>query len=150
MDHILTSGLREVIAAGFKITVFYLSYTLPALRQFEHTKCYMIYHPRLRRNIQVGVLIDHMLTTCTYICFRYGGTSIYVKFLGMFPLAKFSCFRVARAKQNLLTQNLSCNMLYNTKYCWRHITELKPSIVAVMQHVCQVTLSTSLHTHQPF
>jgi hypothetical protein len=23
-------------------------------------------------------------------------------------------------------------------------------IVAVVQHVCQVTLSTSLHTHQPF
>jgi hypothetical protein len=38
-------------------------------------------------------------------------------------------------------------MLYDAKYCWRHITKLIPSIVAVVQHVCQVTLSTSLHTH---
>jgi hypothetical protein len=38
-------------------------------------------------------------------------------------------------------------MLYDTKYCWRHITKPIPSIVAVVQHVCQVTLSTSLHTH---
>jgi hypothetical protein len=40
--------------------------------------------------------------------------------------------------------------VYNTKYCWRHITKLIPSIVAVVQSVCQVTLLTSLHTHQPF
>jgi hypothetical protein len=31
-----------------------------------------------------------------------------------------------------------------------HITKQIPSIVAVVQHVCQVTLLTSLHTHQPF
>jgi hypothetical protein len=63
----------------------------------------------------------------------------------------FSCFRVTRAKQNLLTQNLSCSMLCDTKYCWRHITKQIPSIVAALQLVvCQVTLSTSLHTHQPF
>jgi hypothetical protein len=47
----------------------------------------------------------------------------------MFP------FRVARAKQNLLTQNLSCNMLYDTKYCWRHITMPISSIITVVQHV---------------
>jgi hypothetical protein len=40
-------------------------------------------------------------------------------------------------------------MLYDTKYFWWHITKPIPSIVAVVQHVCQVTLSTSLHTHQP-
>jgi hypothetical protein len=53
---------------------------------------------------------------------------------------------------------LSCNMfvrshcrlhwhhpfLYDTKCCWWHITKPIPSIVAVMQHVCRVTLSTSL------
>jgi hypothetical protein len=41
-------------------------------------------------------------------------------------------------------------MLCCTKYYWRHITKSVPSIVAVVQHVCQVTLLTSLHTHQPF
>jgi hypothetical protein len=41
-------------------------------------------------------------------------------------------------------------MLYDTKYCWRHIIKPIPSIVAVVQHVCQVTVSTSLRTHQPF
>jgi hypothetical protein len=53
---------------------------------------------------------------------------------------------------------LSCNMFvrshfwlhythqpfaYDTKYCWRHITKPIPSIVTVVQHVCQVTLLTS-------
>jgi hypothetical protein len=65
-------------------------------------------------------------------------------------LFKVQLFQIARVKQNLLTPNLSWNMLYDTKYCWQHITKLIASIVAVVQHVCQVTLSTSLHTHQPF
>jgi hypothetical protein len=38
----------------------------------------------------------------------------------------------------------------DTKYCWQHITKQVPTIVAVVQHVCQVTSSTSLHTHQAF
>jgi hypothetical protein len=38
-------------------------------------------------------------------------------------------------------------MLYDTKYIWLHITKPIPSIVAIVQHVCQVTLSTSLQTH---
>jgi hypothetical protein len=38
-------------------------------------------------------------------------------------------------RNNLLTQNLSCNMSYDTKYCWRQITKPIPSIVAVVQHV---------------
>jgi hypothetical protein len=49
---------------------------------------------------------------------------------------------------------LSCNMFVKS-HCRLHYTHINrlytiPSIVAVMQHVCQVTLSTSLHTHQPF
>jgi hypothetical protein len=63
--------------------------------------------------------------------------SLYIKRLGMFP------FKVAWAKQNLLTQNLPGNMLYDTTYCWRHITKPIPRTVAVVQHVCQVTLLTS-------
>jgi hypothetical protein len=39
--------------------------------------------------------------------------------------------------------------VYDTKYCWWHITKPIPSIVTVVQHICQVTLSTSLHTRQP-
>jgi hypothetical protein len=49
-----------------------------------------------------------------------------------------------------INTNLLCNMLYDTKYSWQHITKSIPSIVAVVQHICQVTLSTSLRTHQPF
>jgi hypothetical protein len=41
-------------------------------------------------------------------------------------------------------------MLYDAKYCWQHITKPIPSIVAVVQHVCHVTLSTSLHTIPSF
>jgi hypothetical protein len=59
-------------------------------------------------------------------------------------------FQGCKSETELLTQNPSCNTLYDTKYCWRHITKQIPSVVAVVQHVCQVTLSTSLHTHQPF
>jgi hypothetical protein len=52
--------------------------------------------------------------------------------LGMFPF-KVQLFRVARMKQNLLIQNLSCNMLYDAMYCWRHITKPIQSTVAVVQ-----------------
>jgi hypothetical protein len=41
------------------------------------------------------------------------------------------------------------NRTYQHKIC-RATSYTIQSIVAVMQHVCQVTLSTSLHTHQPF
>jgi hypothetical protein len=43
-----------------------------------------------------------------------------------------------------------CNVLHDTKYYWRRITKPIPSFVAVVQHDCQVTVSTSLHTHKPF
>jgi hypothetical protein len=43
---------------------------------------------------------------------------LYIKRLSLSLRSRFSCFKVARAKQNPFTQNLSCNMLYDTKYCW--------------------------------
>jgi hypothetical protein len=50
-------------AAGLNMTVFCLSYVHPGLTQVRHTKCYQNYYPKLRRNIEVGVLIDQILTT---------------------------------------------------------------------------------------
>jgi hypothetical protein len=75
--------------------------------------------------------------------------TIYIKHVGMFPF-KVQLFQGCKSETNLLTQNLSCNMLYDTKYCWWYIIKQIPSNVAVVQHVCQITLSTSLHTHRPF
>jgi hypothetical protein len=45
-------------------------------------------------------------------------------------------FQGCKSETELINTNPSCSTI--------------PSIVAVVQHVCQVTLSTSLHTHQPF
>jgi hypothetical protein len=63
MDHNQTSfGLRQMTAAGLKITMFCMSYTYPALRQVKHIKCYQNYCPKLRRNIRVRVITDNLLT----------------------------------------------------------------------------------------
>jgi hypothetical protein len=35
--------------------------------------------------------------------------------------------------RTFFSQNLLCNLLYDTKYCWRHITKPIPSILAVVQ-----------------
>jgi hypothetical protein len=64
MDQILTYFcLREKIAAGLKITMFSLPYLHQAPRQVKHIKYYQIYYPKMRKNIGVGVFIDHILTT---------------------------------------------------------------------------------------
>jgi hypothetical protein len=51
---------------------------------------------------------------------------------------------VARAKQNLLKQNLSCNMLYDNKYCWRHITK---SILIIVGGILQSRYQVLLAAH---
>jgi hypothetical protein len=86
---------------------------------------------------------------------------MYIKRLGTFPF-KVQLFQgCKRETEPINTKSVVKHVIRyqvllatyykaDTKYCWRHITRPIPSIVAVVQHVCQVTLSTSPHTHQPF
>jgi hypothetical protein len=57
---------------------------------------------------------------------------IYIKRLGMFPF-KVQLFQGCESETEPKTQNLLCNMLYDTKYCWWHITKSIPSTVAAVQ-----------------
>jgi hypothetical protein len=54
---------KKLSAAQLKTTMFYLSYTQPALRGVKHIKCYQDYYPKLTRKVWVGVLNDQTLTT---------------------------------------------------------------------------------------
>jgi hypothetical protein len=71
---------------------------------------------------------------CIFCCSLW-----YKYFLGILPF-KVQLFQGCKSETEPI----------NTKSVVQHFTKPIPSIVAVVQLFCQVTLSTSLHTHQLF
>jgi hypothetical protein len=63
----------------------------------------------------------------------------------MFPF-KVPLFQGCKSETEPVNTKSVLQHIY-IKYCWRHIKKPILSIVAVVQPVCLVTLSTSLHTH---
>jgi hypothetical protein len=79
-----------------------------------------------------------LIVTCLYIIIihheRNSGLDLRICSFKAQAVLGLSCWYI-------YLQNLSCNMLYDTKYCWRHITKPIPNIVgSILQSQYQVFL----------
>jgi hypothetical protein len=72
-----------------------------------------------------------------------------IKRFGMFPF-KIQLFQGCKSDTEPINIKSVVQHVIRYQVLLGHITKPIPSIVAAVQHVCQVTLSTSLRTHQPF
>jgi hypothetical protein len=123
MDQILTSsGLREKIAAGLKITMFSLSYMHQVPRQVKYIKYYQIYYAKLRRNMGMGVLINQILNTHTH-------TWLYLEWnLHMLEVWKHMCIY----------------MLYFARGLFQHKTKAKCWTLHVLFIICQYNFGINI------